>query len=312
MFAKLTELLDSFLEMGIPGYDCVVKLHGETVYRHSGGYADKENGRKMAGDELYYIYSCSKAITCTAAMQLYEKGLFSLDDELWHYLPEYKYMAVRSNGGVVPAHNRIKVWQLFSMTAGLNYNSHSASISKVKEASGGRCPTRDIVRAIASEPLEYEPGTQWQYSLAHDVIAALVEELSGKKFNDYVTENIFAPLGMKHSTYILTPEVQSKVAPLYAYNEKNGSFDVYPDNFYILGTEYASGGAGCMSTVDDMILFLEALRTGDSIIQKKTVELMTSDRLNETTRPYYWNNGYGYGLGLRCPNPAVSGRTDFG
>ena len=312
MFDKLTEKLESFLDMGIPGYDCIVKHHGETVYRRWNGCSDKETGRKMTGDELYYVYSCSKIITCTAAMQLYEKGLFSLDEPLWHYLPEAKFMAVKSDGGIVPAKNTIKIANLFSMTAGLNYDRNSKGIKDVAAATNGRCPTREIVRGILSEPLDYEPGMKWQYSLAHDVLAALVEVISGQLFNDYVTKNIFQPLGMKNTTYILTPELQKRIATLYWYYPETKSFEVYPNNFYILGPEYASGGAGCISTVEDMSLFLEALRKGDSILKKETIALMATDRLDDTTRPYFWRPNYGYGLGVRCPNKALSDVTDFG
>lgn len=312
MFEKLNEMLDTFLEMGIPGYDFILKHHGEIIYRRMGGYSDRAKSIPMRGDEMYYIYSCSKPITCIAAMQLYEKGLFKLEDELWHYLPEYKNMTICTPNGIVPAKNKITIKHLFTMTAGLNYNRDAASIKEVREKTNGRCPTREIIRGLAREHLSFEPGTNWQYSLCHDVIVALVEVITGMKFNDYATKSIFAPLGMKNTSYILTPELEKRIVPLYAYNYERKAFDVYPDNFYIFGPEYASGGAGCMTTVEDMSLFLEALRTGDTIIRKDTLKLMTTDMLNNQTRPAYWKPQYGYGLGMRCPNPALSEKSDFG
>ena len=312
MFEKLNQLLDSFLEMGIPGYDIIVRHHGEVIYRRMGGYSDLKNSTPIRGDELYYIYSCSKPITCVAAMQLYEKGLFRLDDELWHYLPEYENMTICTPNGIVPAKNKITIKHLFTMTAGLNYDRNAASISEVREKTDGRCPTREIIRGLARENLSFEPGTNWQYSLCHDVIVALIEVITGMKFNDYATKYIFAPLGMNNTSYILTPEFEKRVIPLYAYSYERKAFELYPDNFYIFGPEYASGGAGCMTTVDDMSLFLEALRTGDSIIRKDTLRLMTTDMLNELTRPAYWKPQYGYGLGMRCPYPPVGDKTDFG
>ncbi len=312
MFEKINEMLDTYLEMGIPGYDFILKHHGETIHRRMGGYSDRDKAIPMKGDELYYIYSCSKPITCVAAMQLYEKGLFKLDDQLWHYLPEYKEMTIKTANGIVPAKNKITIKHLFTMTAGLNYDRHAVSILQTKERTNGRCPTRDVIRALASESLDFEPGTKWQYSLCHDVIVALVEVITGMKFNDYATKSIFAPLGMKNTSYILTPEFEKRVVPLYTYDAENKVFNVYPDNFYIFGSEYASGGAGCMTTVEDMSLFLEALRTGDTIIRKDTLKLMTTDMLDDVTRPSYWKPEYGYGLGIRCPNPAISTKSDFG
>ncbi|MBQ7651022.1 MAG: beta-lactamase family protein [Victivallales bacterium] len=312
MFEKLNELLNSFLEMGIPGYDIVVRHHGEVIYRRMGGFSDLKNSIPMRGDELYYIYSCSKPITCVAAMQLYEKGLFRLEDELWHYLPEYENMTIRTPNGILPAKNKITIKHLFTMTAGMNYDRNATSIKEVREKTNGRCPTREIIRGLARENLSFEPGANWQYSLCHDVIVALVEVITGMKFNDYATKHIFAPLGMNNTSYILTPEFEKRVAPLYAYSYERKAFELYPDNFYIFGPEYASGGAGCMTTVDDMSLFLEALRTGDSIIRKDTLRLMTTDMLNDAIRPSYWKPLYGYGLGMRCPYPPVGDKTDFG
>ena len=313
MFDKLSKMLDSFIEMGIPGYDIIVKQHGETVFRRMDGFSDRDAGIRMRGDELYYVYSCSKVLTCTAAMQLYEKGLFKLDDELWHYLPEYKDMMVRTEDGtIVPAKHRITIRNLFTMTAGMNYDRDSNAIRRARERTNGRCPTREVIREIAQEPLEYEPGTKWQYSLAHDVIVALVEVVTGMKFNDYITKSIFEPLGMKNSSYILTPELEKRIAPLYAYDAETKRFNVFHGNFYIFGPEYASGGAGCITTVEDYSIFLEALRTADSIIGRKTLELMTTDMLDDVNRPYYWNQDRGYGLGVRCPNFAFGPRTDFG
>ncbi len=312
MFEKINEFLDSFLEMGIPGYDFILKHHGETIYRRMGGYADRDAAIPMRGDELYYVYSCSKIITCTAVMQLYEKGLFKLDDPLWHYLPEYKEMTIQTPNGIVPAKNTISIKHLLTMTAGLNYAREADFIKTFKKESGGRCPTRELIRRLAQESLSFEPGTNWQYSFCHDVLVALVKVITGMKFNDYVTKNIFEPLGMRNTTYILTPELEKRIIPLYAYDAESKRFIVYPDNFYIFGSEYASGGAGCMTTVDDMILFLEALRTGDSIIRKDTLKLMTTDMLDDATRPAFWRTDYGYGLGVRCPLANGGPRSDFG
>ena len=97
MFNELTTKLDSWIEMGIPGYDCIVYHNGECVYRHQNGYSDRENKIKMNGTEKYNIYSCSKPITCTAALQLYEKGLYKLDDKLSDYLPKFSEMMVKIN-----------------------------------------------------------------------------------------------------------------------------------------------------------------------------------------------------------------------
>ena len=204
MFEELRNFCDSLLERGVrtPGFDLIVYQGGKCVFRHTNGFSDLESKTRMTGKERYNIYSCSKVITCTAALMLWERGLFSLEDELSDYMPEFKNMTVRApDGGIRPAANPIRIKNLFEMTAGFSYDVESPNLQACRRETGGRCPTRAAVRAIARGPLSFEPGEHWQYSLCHDVLAALVEVISGRRFADYVRENIFEPLGMTRSPW---------------------------------------------------------------------------------------------------------------
>ena len=187
-FQKLSDLLDSFLEIGIPGVDCVVYQDHEEVFRHRAGYSDLEQKLPITGKETYFLFSCSKVVTCAAALTLLERGKFLLTDPLAAYIPEFSEM-VLTNGE--KAKTEIKIRDLFTMSAGFTYDIASPSITQVIREKDGRATTLDVVRAIAKEPLSFEPGTHWQYSLCHDVLAGLVEGVSGKRFGEYVTETIF-------------------------------------------------------------------------------------------------------------------------
>jgi len=122
MFERTDALLDLFLEMGIPGNDIAVYRDGTCIHRLYGGFSDLENKIPMNGQERYNIYSCSKLITCTAALQLWEKGLYSLDDPLYHYLPEYEKMQVQTEQGLKQSEKPILIRHLFEMTAGFSYD----------------------------------------------------------------------------------------------------------------------------------------------------------------------------------------------
>ena len=311
MFEKTKSFCDSFLELGLPGFDLAVYKDGETILRHTGGYSDLENKIPVNGKERYNIYSCSKVITCAAAMQLWEKGLFSLDDKLSDYMPEFSEMTVKTPDGIVPAKNPIYIHNLFEMTAGFSYNGLSDNMMLARKETDGRCPTRETMKYLAKDPLLFEPGDRWEYSLAHDVIAALVEVVSGEKFEDYVKKNIFEPLGMKDSSFMIPDEEMSTVCEQYRF-ENGKAVNVGKRISYKYGTEYASGGAGCISTVEDYMKFLEALRVGDTILKKETIDLMCTDRLTPKQKRTFWNaSTHGYGLGIRCPNGHEK-RTDFG
>lgn len=301
MFEHTRKFCDSFLPLGLPGFDLAVWQDGTCILRHINGYADKEKQIPMNGTERYNIYSCSKVITCTAALQLWERGLFSLEDKLSDYMPEFTEMTVKDNTGIRKAEKPILIRHLFEMTAGFSYNCQSPHLKEAYVATNGRCPTRETMQYLAKEPLLFEPGDRWEYSLCHDVLAALVEVLSGVPFYEYVQTNIFAPLGMRNSTFLLPDEALDSIAPQYRFENGRAVNVGKPIVNYKLGSEYASGGAGCISTVDDYMRFLEGLRTG-TILKNETVSYMTKDRLTEHQKRTYWTRDtHGYGLGVRCP-----------
>ena len=210
-----------------------------------------------------------------------------------------------------PAAQPILIRHLFEMTAGFSYDLASPHLKAFRETSGS-CPTRETMRHLAKDPLLFEPGSSWCYSLCHDVLAALVEVLSGQLFEDYVQAHIFKPLGMTNATFMLPAEEKETLVRLYRCNEETGAIEPCgQNNDYILGSEYASGGAGCVCTVDDYILLLEALRTG-TILKPETVTLMAADRLTDAQREAYdFPHTHGYGLGVRAPLSGSS-HTDFG
>lgn len=313
-FKMLENFLDAITEWRIPGADCAVSYKGRPVFRYSAGYADIKQKKPVTSGNLYNLYSASKVITCTAALQLFEKGKFLMTDPVREYLPEFREMYIQKrleNGEteLVKAENSIKVQDLFTMTAGLSYDMDMPAIRTVKEKTQNRCPTRELVREIASAPLLFEPGTHWNYSLCHDVLGGLVEAVSGRKFGEYLEENIFAPLEMKDTGFYLTEEKKQKMASQYRFNDEMDTAEEIPlTNDYKLGSEYESGGAGVISSVDDYMKFANALsrqgkaENGERILCRHTIDLMRTNHLDEVSlKDFNWVQmcGYGYGLGVR-------------
>ena len=315
MFKKSIEFMDSFLEMGVPGCDCIAYLNGKEVFRYMNGYSDLESKTPVKGNEMYNIYSCSKVITCAAALQLFEKGKFELDDELWNYIPEFKDMTVKeADGSIVPAKTKIKIRNLFTMTAGFSYDLHSPGLEEARQKTNGRCPTVETIKYLAKDPLIYHPGDKYQYSLAHDVIAALVEVLAEERFEDYVKKNIFDVLGMEHTSFNRDKFDDSLFASHYHYNtEKQMAVNVGKKiQGYRLGCEYDSGGAGACSTVEDYMRFLEGMRTC-KLLKPQTLEMMNSPQLTPKQQPTYSgeNDIMTYGLGVRTSKDKTK-ITEFG
>lgn len=307
----------------IPGNSMVVYQNGKKVFEYSSGYADLEKKIKMTGKEHLYIYSCSKPATVTAALQLYEQGEFLMSDPLYEFIPEFREMRVRDKTGIKRAENPITIGHLFTMTAGLTYNVDTPCFKKARRLSEGKMDTLTVIRCLADEPLAFEPGTRWNYSLCHDVLAAVVEVISGKKFSQYVKENIFDPLDMTESGYHITPEMRENMAQQYRF-ETDAETDIVRlqnsrirsghivnagiSNDLVFGEEYESGGAGIITTVGDYAKFAAALAnkgTGlnnNRILSSRTVELMKLNHLDEAQlKGFNWPRmrGYGYGLGVR-------------
>lgn len=313
-FKLLESFLDYITKWRIPGADCAVYYKNKPAFRYSAGFADIKSKKPITSDNLYNLYSASKVITCTAALQLFERGKFLMTDPVWEYLPEFKEMYIQKvmeNGKIelIKADSSIKIRDLFTMSAGLTYNLNTPSIQAVKEKTQNKCPTREIVKAIADSPLMFEPGTHWNYSLCHDVLGGLVEVISGKKFSRYLDENIFKPLGMKDTGFYPTDEKKLRMATQYRFDdEKNIAAEIPSANGYVPGSEYESGGAGLISSVDDYMKFANALcskgksHNGEQILSKRTIDLMRTNHLDEASlKDFNWiqMSGYGYGLGVR-------------
>ena len=310
------DLLKQLEALGIPGIDCTVYQKGREVFRYRSGYSDEAKTKPVDGRERYNIYSCSKPITCTAAMQLVEKDVIRLDDAVYEYLPEFRNMKKLVDGKLEDVRNTMTIRHLFTMTAGLTYGCYSENLKRGIAETNGAMPTREAMKYLACDPLIFEPGESWNYSLCHDVLAAVVEVASGKRFSQYVKENIFDRVGMKRSTFLLPSAELPEIAAQYRYN---GELQKYvpcgPEiQTYKLGSEYESGGAGCISTVDDYIAFLEALRTGEVLLKRDTVARMTVSQISKNSEAafrVFSPSPYTYGLGVRCP-ALNGGELDYG
>ncbi|MBO4788582.1 MAG: beta-lactamase family protein, partial [Lachnospiraceae bacterium] len=258
---KLTKYLDSLLDAGLPSFDCMVMKDHELLYRHMGGFADAERTQPIRADQKYLMFSMTKIQTMTAVMQLVEQGKLSLDDEVAKYLPAYRELYVRETDAdgterIVPADKPLTMLHLVTMQSGLDYDLHRPGVEAVLAAKGGDATTRELVDAMAKSPLSFHPGTHYQYSLSHDVAAAVVEVVSGKKFSEYLAENVWNPLGMKSTCFCKgMNEGVEGLAQQYVCD--NGDLaqirPMEPSCDYQLAPSYESGGAGLMSCTEDYL-----------------------------------------------------------
>ena len=301
--------MDSLEEHGIPGCACVIYRDHQPVFRHYAGYADAGKTRPITDTTTYWIYSASKVITCTAVMQLVEKGSIRLDDPVSMYLPEYGNLKVRNGSAVEQAQNTMTIRHLLSMQSGLNYNLAAPSIIKVLEATDKQATTRQFVKALTEEPLDFEPGTHYQYSMSHDVLGAVIEVVSGLQLGTYLEEHIFKPLGMKNTGFQLTPGRKANLSDQFEFRpDTMSSVPVSSENIFAPSKRFESGGAGLISTAEDYVLFLDAMcndgtsADGYKLLSREAIDLMRTDQLYEVSKKEFavlLKDGYSYGLGVR-------------
>ena len=345
-FTALKTYMDNLHKKGgIPGCDVIVYHKGQPVFRHMAGCADHARTRSIDEHTLYNMYSCTKPVTATAAMQLVEQGKLELDAPVSRYLPEYADAFVIEDGRRVTVGDTMTVRHLFTMTAGLTYNMTTPSIRAVREQNP-QATTRQMAAAFVREPLTFRPGQRFQYSLCHDALAAVVEVVSGMRFGDYLQQHIFTPLGMTDIGFFPTEEQMSRVADQYLVADKQeieSLREAYDDPFlpepdgeralilmndktvgvFRLSGQYESGGAGLVSCTEAYGRFVAAMSCGGTaadgtrILRPETVDLMHTEQLSSFEGIGVYGcavaPGYGYGLGVRTLiDKSIGARSSLG
>jgi CubicO group peptidase (beta-lactamase class C family) len=314
--ARIDTALQGFIERGqIAGAEAIVFKDGQEVYYGSFGFADREAQRAMSRDTLIQIYSMSKPVTGVALMQLYEQGLFQLDDPLSKYLPEFTTMKVYvgedAKGAPLleDAHRPITVRDITRHTAGFGGAGKAGLERMIKEANptDWKNTLSEMSQRLASLPLGYQPGEKWLYSAAADVQARLVEKLSGVPYEQYAKEHVLGPLGMSETSFYVEPGRQARRAAEYQLSD-TGVLTRTPDEeaFGFSSKEWPldPGGFGWTSTIDDYSKFARMLLGegefgGTRVLKPETVKLMATNHLDESITDRSWlpNKGQvGFGI----------------
>lgn len=308
----------------IPGSLTAVMRQGELVYLHAAGHRDVERGLPVERDTLFRIYSMTKPLTSLALMQLWERGLFSLDDPVSRFIPEWAGLGVRKAGSLPlfetePLKRPMRIRDLLTHTSGLTYDfmyatNIDAAYRKLKVARATPGYTlKDMIDQLAGLPLEFSPGDAWNYSVATDVVGYLVEVISGMSLPDYLQREIFEPLGMRDTVFSPREEQLDRFASCYTRgSDKQLVLQDDPQDSQFMDRSFYSGGGGLLSTLDDYLAFCQMLLNGGSVgerrvIGRKTLEMMRANHLpggadlasvsiagfSETH-----NEGVGFGLGF--------------
>jgi len=279
----------------ITGCQITVTRANNVAYFRSLGQMDREREKAVTEDTIWRIYSMTKPITSIALMQLYEKGCFQLSDPVERYIPSWvgqKVGVVRKDGSIKTekAHRPISVRDaLMHMTGLAGFNSPNpidARFNKIRAAAGSGITLEGVCELLADQPLKFQPGTKWNYGLSTDICARLVEIISGRRFDDYLEAEIFEPLGMTDTGFVVPDAAAERFAACYSYQQGAAPqlMDDPAQSAYRRERAYLSGAGGLVSTSGDYLRFCQMLLgrgelDGHRIIGRKTLELMTVNHL---------------------------------
>jgi len=318
----------------LPGMLTQVYRKGHLVHTGICGHMDLERGKPMREDAIFRIYSMSKPITAVALMMLVEEGLIGLDDIVHSHIPEWKNVGVYSSGMpsllpdappsflTTPVQRAMKVVDLATHTSGLTYgfmmrSAVDAAYRKAKvvdrETPGG---LQGMVGQLAQIPLDFSPGTAWNYSVSIDVLGYLVEKLSGMSFGEFLRTRLFDPLGMKDTAFYVPSDDIERFTSCYQPETQGSGLRLQDDgreSIYAKPPMLESGGGGLVSTAHDYLRFCRMMLNGGTldgvqILSPKTVALFSLNYLPDAREiadmalpGMFSESGYaGVGFSLGC------------
>ena len=318
-------LLQRYVEPSkIAGCLTVVYRGGKMAYCEPLGSMDLERQKPMTTDAIFRIYSMTKPITSVALMTLYEQGHFQLSDPVHRFIPEWRDLEVYAAGSVpdfqsVPAGRPMTVRDLFTHTSGLTYGFMNRSMvdHAYRKKELGRehsSSLAEMIKDLADIPLEFSPGTRWNYSVATDVLGYLCEVISGQPFNVFLKERVIEPLGMVDTDFYVPAEKLDRFAANYnrGADKKLVLEDNPQDSQYGSEPTFFSGGGGLVSTAADYLRFCRMLLNGGEldgqrVLGPRTIALMAENHLpggvdmaemSQSGFSEIGSEGYGFGLGF--------------
>ncbi len=334
---RIAPIMNEYVEKGLfPGAIVSIARHGQVAYFERFGYSDIENKIPVKDDDIFRIYSMTKPITSVAVAILFEEGKFLLDDPVEKYLTPFKDLKVFravSEGNIVTdkCERKMTIRDLLRQTCGLGYGWGSHPVDTVYKEFKLFDPSStlaEMTEKLGKIPLYFQPGSQWQYSVAIDVLGRLVEVVSGQTLEEFFAKRIFTPLKMIDTGFFVPEDKLGRFTKVYQHTAEEGLKPLPHEQAY---ERYAkdknrmlSGGGGLVSTASDYMRFAQMLANGGElegvrILSRKTVELMSSNQLPDTISSLPWTKlqGHGYGFAVSvltdmAKSPTIGTNGDYG
>ena len=323
---RLNGAMQGLVDDGLlAGITTMISRHGKVAHFGTFGHQNIEDGVEMSEDTIFRIYSMTKPITGVALMILYEEGKFRLSDPVHRYIPEFEGLVVAKEDGpngqpiTEPADHPMTIRELMAHTAGLSYGifSQSQVDALYNEANvlDNNSTLKDMIDKLSKIPLRQQPGSMWHYSVAVDVQGYLVEVLSGQKFDEFLNERVFGPLGMNDTAFHVAADKADRFSQVYTH-DADGNL-MAQEGFggrrdYLDPPTFLSGGGGLVSTTMDYMRFSQMLLNGGEldgvrILAPSTVKLMHLNHLPRELKEMSPGTGFGLDFAVVLDPVAADG-----
>lgn len=297
-------ILNQIEQKKIAGAVVLVNHLDQTIKHQSYGYQDIEDNLLMDTSSIFRIYSMTKPLTSLSIMMLVDRGEILLEDPIASYLPELKDLKVLDGKRESKPNREITIRDLLRHTSGFAYGLGIGS-SKVDQLYNKNHPLftsnrNDMINRLAQLPLQCSPGEEYHYSVSTDVLGAIVEKVSNMKLSEFMTKNIFEPLGMNDTHFKLPEDKKERFCSIYEKGLKLKESYRLAEYTY---NRMESGGGGLVSTSSDYLKFCKVMlnngiHNSDTLISPSLVAEMTKNQLPEGEGVYKLNNEVAIGFGL--------------
>ena len=323
---RLDSAMQGLVDDGLlAGITTMISRQGKIAHFGTFGHQNIEDGVEMSEETIFRIYSMTKPITGVALMILYEDGKFRLSDPVHRYIPEFEGLVVAKEDGpngqpiTEPADHPMTIRELMAHTAGLSYGifSQSQVDALYNEANvlDNNSTLKDMIDKLSKIPLRQQPGSMWHYSVAVDVQGYLVEVLSGQKFDEFLNERVFGPLGMNDTAFHVAADKADRFSQVYTH-DADGNL-MAQEGFggrrdYLDPPNFLSGGGGLISTTMDYMRFSQMLLNGGEldgvrILAPSTVKLMHLNHLPRELKEMSPGTGFGLDFAVVLDPVAADG-----
>jgi CubicO group peptidase (beta-lactamase class C family) len=291
-FEKIETFQKNLIENEITASNVALVFKDSEILYHHIENSKNPNAKAIDNNTIFPIWSMSKPITIVAMMILHERGLINFEDKVSKYIPEFKDLKCKGDDGIYKCKKDLTLFHLMTHRSGYKYYDNPEFFTSTVKYDN----LKDFASDVANHPVEFEPGSRYEYGINMAILGRVAEVVSNKNFYEFLKFEIFDPLEMNETKFHLTESDRENFQPLYINNETIKGFTNELDRLtYDINNKAYFGGEGLVSTLNDYSSFCQMLLNGGTFKEQK---IISQESIDMMTRSYSKNNDNGFEIGF--------------